>query len=94
VLETFGQTASLLACRLETGRTHQIRIHFAETGHPVVGDPVYGPRNASAFPVAFQRQALHACALAFTHPFSGKRIQAEASLPADLEALIERLRRF
>src|SRR5262245_36363356 len=60
VLETFGQTASLLACRLETGRTHQIRIHLAEIGHPVVGDRVYRPYKAPGFPIPFRRQALHA----------------------------------
>jgi 23S rRNA pseudouridine1911/1915/1917 synthase len=92
VLETFGQTASLLSCQLETGRTHQIRIHLAEIGHPVVGDRVYRPRTAASFPVPFRRQALHACALAFTHPIIGRSIQVEVPLPGDLESLIARLR--
>ena len=70
-LETFGQAASLVACRLETGRTHQIRIHLAEIGHPVVGDRVYRPRKLPRFPVPFPRQALHARSLGLVHPQSG-----------------------
>ena len=60
VIEQFGTRASLLNCHLETGRTHQIRIHLAEIKHPVVGDQVYGPKGRSRFPVPFPRQALHA----------------------------------
>jgi 23S rRNA pseudouridine1911/1915/1917 synthase len=91
VLERFGRTASLLSCRLETGRTHQIRIHLAEIGHPVVGDPVYRPRSRPRFPLPFPRQALHAIALGFVHPLTGAAIQVEAPLPADLEGLIAKL---
>jgi 23S rRNA pseudouridine1911/1915/1917 synthase len=92
VLETFGSSASLIACRLETGRTHQIRIHLAEIGHPLVGDPVYRPRSDPRFPVPFHRQALHAQALGLVHPITGEQIGVEAPLPADLDELIRELR--
>ena len=92
VLETFGQTASMVECRLETGRTHQIRIHLAEIGHPVVGDPVYRPRTDRRFPVPFGRQALHAQSLRFVHPFSHESIDVQAPLPADLTELVAELR--
>ena len=92
VLETFGQTASMVECRLETGRTHQIRIHLAEIGHPVVGDPVYRPRTDPQFPVPFGRQALHAQSLRFVHPFSHESIDVHAPLPADLTELVAELR--
>jgi 23S rRNA pseudouridine1911/1915/1917 synthase len=93
VQETFGQTASLISCRLETGRTHQIRIHLAEIGHPVLGDPVYRPKGLPAFPIPFARQALHAQALGLVHPITGQVIQVEAPLPADLVNLTTALRR-
>jgi 23S rRNA pseudouridine1911/1915/1917 synthase len=92
VLESFGQAASLVECRLETGRTHQIRIHLAEIGHPVVGDPVYRPRTEPRFPVPFGRQALHAQSLGFIHPVSNEKIRVEAPLPADLTGLVGELR--
>lgn len=87
--------------RLETGRTHQIRVHFAHRRHPLVGDPVYGgrlalPGGASETTVnalrGFRRQALHAGRLAFDHPATGERVTAEAPVPADLEALMTALR--
>jgi 23S rRNA pseudouridine1911/1915/1917 synthase len=85
---------------LETGRTHQIRVHFAHIRHPLVGDPVYGslklPKAASEDFVAalrgFRRQALHAERLEFPHPVTGKPLAVEARRPADLEALIAALR--
>ncbi|MFO0952014.1 MAG: RluA family pseudouridine synthase [Isosphaeraceae bacterium] len=92
VVERFGDVATLIACWLETGRTHQIRIHMAESGHPVVGDPVYRPRNAPRCKARFHRQALHAQTLGFVHPVSGESVHAEAPLPSDLEALIVDLR--
>ncbi len=92
VLETFGQTASMVECRLETGRTHQIRIHLAEIGHPVVGDPVYRPRTDPRFLIPFGRQALHARNLRFVHPFSHESIDVQAPLPAELTELVAKLR--
>lgn len=92
VLERFGPVASLLACWLETGRTHQIRIHLAEIGHPVVGDAVYRPRNRPRTKAQFHRQALHAQTLGFTHPLTGQPVHVEAPLPPDLDALIVDLR--
>jgi 23S rRNA pseudouridine1911/1915/1917 synthase len=93
VVERFG-FATLVHCRLETGRTHQIRVHLAAIGHPLVGDPVYGGR-AATLPTAlrdFGRQALHAARLALDHPRDGRRMTWEAPLPGDFAALLERLR--
>lgn len=82
------EQATLLTCRLETGRTHQIRVHMASIGHPLVGDPVYGgQRKAPAFP----RQALHAEKLELTHPQSGRRRSWRAALPDDMKRLIAAL---
>jgi 23S rRNA pseudouridine1911/1915/1917 synthase len=80
---------TLLECELETGRTHQIRVHLASLGHALEGDPVYGGRGKRLF----HRQALHAWKLAFTHPGSGKLVQFESPLPADMRELLESLRR-
>jgi 23S rRNA pseudouridine1911/1915/1917 synthase len=86
---------TLLECRLETGRTHQIRIHLAEAGHPLCGEKVY---NKPLFkqPITdrsgAQRQALHAAALAFTHPIPGQELSFTTPLPADMERLLARLR--
>ena len=79
---------TLLRCRLETGRTHQIRVHLAAIRHPLVGDPVYGRRRG----VAFSRQALHAWRLGLDHPATRQAMQWEAPLPADFAALLESLR--
>lgn len=91
--------AALLRCRLETGRTHQIRAHLSHAGHALVGDPVYGrarPVSERALPGAaivalarFSRQALHAQTLGFNHPISGEELLFETKPPADLENLIE-----
>jgi 23S rRNA pseudouridine1911/1915/1917 synthase len=80
--------ATLLELELETGRTHQIRVHMAHRGHPVLGDRPYGGAGRDAP----KRQALHAHRLAFTHPATGERLELRAPLPPDLEALRERLR--
>ncbi|HVO88510.1 MAG TPA: 23S rRNA pseudouridine(1911/1915/1917) synthase RluD [Casimicrobiaceae bacterium] len=91
VLERFGD-ATLVRCTLETGRTHQIRVHLAAIGHPLVGDPAYGGRKKAAGLPAFARQALHAHRLALVHPVSGAMMQWESAPPADLQALIDALR--
>jgi 23S rRNA pseudouridine1911/1915/1917 synthase len=79
---------TLVEARLETGRTHQIRVHFAAIGHPVAGDPRYG--NAGRH--GLERQFLHSARLGFTHPFTGERVEAVSELPADLEAALARAR--
>jgi len=91
---------TLVECRLETGRTHQIRVHMAHIRHPLVGDNVYGslklPRGASPQLVdamrAFRRQALHAETLQFAHPVSAETVSVSAELPADLRQLIDSIR--
>ena len=98
-LRAWGTGLSLLECRLATGRTHQIRVHLAARGHPVVGDPLYlrrVPAAAKAVPLAlrvrlldFPRQALHAASLGFTHPRSGEKVSFQADLPADMAGLID-----
>ena len=89
VLERFGR-AALVECRLETGRTHQIRVHFQHLRHPLLGDPVYGRRMRHV--AAFPRQALHACELSLVHPRSGKQMTWRSPLPPDLQQLLEALR--
>jgi 23S rRNA pseudouridine1911/1915/1917 synthase len=88
VRERFGTRATLLGCRLETGRTHQIRLHLSAEGHPVMGDTRYGRRGPTAAP----RMALHATLLAFGHPRDGKRLQFDSPLPPDLAGLVAELR--
>ena len=90
VIERFDRIA-LLECRLETGRTHQIRVHLQHLGHPIVGDTVY--RRGARAGVKFPRQALHAAALELAHPRSGKRMNWSAPLPADMKKLLAGLRR-
>ncbi|WP_375258362.1 RluA family pseudouridine synthase [Citreimonas sp.] len=104
VLERFGTppAAALVECRLQTGRTHQIRVHMAHAGHALIGDPVYGGRRklsvkalgADALAVAqdFHRQALHAAELGFDHPDGSGRMTFRADPPDDLSALIAALR--
>jgi 23S rRNA pseudouridine1911/1915/1917 synthase len=79
-------TDTLVHARLETGRTHQIRIHFAAIGHPVAGDPEYGSRGRHGL----DRQFLHASRLAFRHPRTGKQMEFSSELPADLTAALDR----
>jgi len=95
--------ASLVACRLETGRTHQIRVHLAHIGHPLLGDSIYGAgfktkasrlsEDARAALDALGRQALHAAILGFTHPITGEPLAFESPLPEDLDRLVNVLRR-
>ena len=87
--------ASVIECRLETGRTHQIRVHMASIGHALLGDQAYGRTPGGLASVlaelGFARQALHAATIGFVHPLSGAQIQFESSLPADIVELISRL---
>lgn len=93
--------ASLVACRLETGRTHQIRVHLAHIGHPVIGDPLYGkgfasrvvrlPETLQSAILSLNGQALHAAVLGVTHPVSGKSLLFESPLPEDMLAVIAAL---
>jgi 23S rRNA pseudouridine1911/1915/1917 synthase len=92
VVERFGEVATLLACWLETGRTHQIRLHLAHLGHPVVGDPIYRPPDRPRTKAHFRRQALHAQTLGFRHPITGRDVHVEAPPPPDLAALLTDLR--
>ena len=107
VRESFGAAerpfASLIACQLETGRTHQIRVHAAHIGHALIGDPVYGRARAvaardssealrKALP-GFPRQALHAAELGFVHPVSGKKLRFQSDFPCDMNDLLRLLRR-
>ena len=86
--------ATLLECRLDTGRTHQIRVHLASIGHPLVGDPVYGNRKSpAANSIQFRRQALHAARLAFLHPASGEEAAFDSPLPMDFANLLDSLRK-
>ena len=84
---------SLVECRLETGRTHQVRVHLASIGHPLVGDPVYGRASSALRPLlqklGFRRQALHAAVLGFIHPVTGHRLSFSSGLPADMAELID-----
>jgi len=91
IVERFG-IATLLRCTLETGRTHQIRVHLAAMGHALVGDPVYGTSRASPGLPPFARQALHAARLALTHPITGERMTWEAPPPGDFAMLVAALR--
>ncbi|WP_300535337.1 RluA family pseudouridine synthase [uncultured Mameliella sp.] len=103
LLERFGvpPCVSLVECRLETGRTHQIRVHMAHAGHALVGDPVYGGRRklsekalGAAYDLAkgFDRQALHAAELGFDHPVTGEALMFNSDLPEDMAGLLQALR--
>jgi 23S rRNA pseudouridine1911/1915/1917 synthase len=87
VLETLPAD-TLVEARLETGRTHQVRAHFAAIGHPLAGDPRYGHAGRHGL----ERQFLHSTRLRFQHPFTGERLAFESALPADLAAALERAR--
>lgn len=84
LVENLARDAALISSRLETGRTHQVRIHLAEIGHPVLGDPLYATRRIAA---RAPRLALHASRLAFIHPLTGEAVEVVAPLADDLEAL-------
>jgi len=84
---------ALVECRLETGRTHQVRVHLASIGHALVGDPVYGRANPRLRPIlqriGFRRQALHAAVLGFIHPVTGEKVRFESPIPSDMRELID-----
>ncbi|MEL7115237.1 MAG: RluA family pseudouridine synthase [Pseudomonadota bacterium] len=98
VIEAFRGSAALVACRLETGRTHQIRVHMAHVGHGLIGDQVYGGRRkisaakvgeaAAVAAARFPRQALHAARLGFVHPVRNEFLSFEAHIPQDMEDLL------
>jgi 23S rRNA pseudouridine1911/1915/1917 synthase len=101
VVRPTGLQATLVECRLKTGRTHQIRVHMTEMGHPLVGDPLYGKirparlktiqAEAREAALSFPRQALHAAALEFIHPVTGGEMMFESDLPDDIRHLIAKL---
>ncbi len=88
VLQRFGDY-TLVKCSLQTGRTHQIRVHMAYIGHPLAGDPKYGPRKKAPF--AIEGQALHSASLSFVHPGTGENMRFEAPLPEDMEKILNTL---
>ena len=95
-IDSWG-VASKLECRLETGRTHQVRVHCASIGHPLIGDPQYGRDPKALRPIleklGFHRQALHAASLGFIHPATGERLDFRADLPRDMGELIDEIAR-
>lgn len=90
------EAAAMIECRLETGRTHQVRVHCASIGHPLLGDPAYGRTPKQLRPVlerlGFARQALHAAELGFQHPITGEMVRLQSDLPPDMMELIDQLR--
>ena len=86
-LNTYSESFTLLRVRIHTGRTHQIRVHFSNIGHPLAGDLAYGAKKHSYF----KRVMLHAYSLSFTHPTSGEFLTFKAELPADFEDSLSKL---
>jgi 23S rRNA pseudouridine1911/1915/1917 synthase len=103
-MEEFSDRAALVACRLETGRTHQIRVHMAHIGHPLLGDTTYGagyltkadtlPAPLKAAVRALPGHALHARLLRFRHPCTGETMQLESELPVKLAGIVELFRKL
>jgi 23S rRNA pseudouridine1911/1915/1917 synthase len=105
VLREFHGIAAAIECRLATGRTHQIRVHLSERGHPLIGDPLYGsartgrrskllPESVRGTITAFPRQALHALTLGFVHPISQESLEFRSELPSDIKILLGFLEQF
>jgi 23S rRNA pseudouridine1911/1915/1917 synthase len=92
VVERFGRLAALVACTLHTGRTHQIRVHMAALGNPLLGDSVYGWRPNPRMKAQPKRVMLHAARLGLAHPKTGRALELKAPLPADFRALVKALR--
>lgn len=92
VLKHLGRDYTYIECELETGRTHQIRVHMASIGHPILGDDVYGPKNPKI--KGLEGQTLHAKVLGFVHPSTGKYMEFDSELPAYFTALLEKLNRL
>jgi len=92
---TLLDNSAIVQCRLETGRTHQVRVHMASIGHALLGDPAYGRAHAKLRPIlsslGFRRQALHAAVLGFVHPVSGNVLRFRSEMPADMAKLIDEL---
>jgi 23S rRNA pseudouridine1911/1915/1917 synthase len=90
-----GRDSALVECRLETGRTHQVRVHMASLGHSLVGDPVYGRSNKTVAAVCkelnFKRQALHAARLGFIHPVTKHHLSFDSPVPKDMQELFKAL---
>ncbi|MDB5738022.1 MAG: RluA family pseudouridine synthase, partial [Sphingomonas bacterium] len=95
-LEERLRDAALIECRLETGRTHQVRVHMASIGHALLGDPVYGRARSGhgklLRELGFQRQALHAAVLGFVHPITSAALSLQSNIPSDMQALFTQLR--
>ncbi len=103
LIQRFGDAASLIECKLESGRTHQIRVHMTHIGHPIIGDPVYGRRTparknalseeAARLTGILNRQALHAAVIGFEHPKTGERLNFSSELPRDMKRIVSVLNR-
>jgi 23S rRNA pseudouridine1911/1915/1917 synthase len=95
-LEEAFKASALVGCTLETGRTHQVRVHLAHIGHALIGDPVYANRQKAykigPDQVIFKRQALHATSLGFIHPITGEKLYFACNLPDDMQELLRQLR--
>ncbi len=95
-LESKLKAAALVECRLETGRTHQVRVHMQSIGHALLGDPVYGRgrqgHSSLLKELGFARQALHAAHLGFIHPVTSQAISLQSSIPDDMQRLLSELR--
>ena len=102
VKRVFSNVASLIECKLLTGRTHQIRVHLSSSGNPIIGDKKYGKNKSKLLKnvdkslindiITFKRQALHAYFLSFIHPIKKEKIQLNSELPSDFNNLIEKLK--
>jgi 23S rRNA pseudouridine1911/1915/1917 synthase len=93
LVERYGDLASLVTCSLHTGRTHQIRVHMASIGHPLLGDSAYGWKANTRMRLLPERVMLHSGRLVLAHPVTGKKLDLKAPLPADFKAQIKALKK-